>query len=89
MNLKKTLLAGMAAACLMTSQAAVAQTPPPGDPSTAPATWATMPVGAHIMIAGFIFVVTVSGLVLLDDDENEPSEGTTTTTTPSTSTTTT
>lgn len=89
MKMVKTLLAGVAAAMLATTPV-LAETPSAGTGGGQAATWASMPVGSYVMIGGFIFVVTASGLVLLDDEDNPiVTTPTTTTTTPTTTTTTT
>ncbi len=84
---KKLLLAGTAA-ILIASPGLAQNTPEPGA-ATGGETWATMPVGTHVMIGGFIFLVVAGGLVLVNDDDNHqtpapppaPPATTTTTTT--------
>lgn len=87
MKIIKTLMASAVAVALVASPVMAQETPAAGV-ATNGATWASMPIGAHVMIGGFIFVVTVSGLVLLDDDDNDSSSSPSTPAT-STSTTTT
>lgn len=87
MKMVKTLLAGVAAAMLVAAPV-LAQTPSAGGAAGKTATYASMPIGSYVMIGGFIFVVTASGLVLLDDEDN-PVVTTPPTTTTTTATTTT
>lgn len=85
MKTVKTLFASMALAALVATPVLAQESPSAGASGGKTATWASMPVGSYVMIGGFIFVVTASGLVLLDDDDNPVAP--TTTTTPATTTT--
>ncbi len=88
MKILKKLILASTAAILIASPALAQNTPEPGA-ATGGETWATMPVGSHVMIGGFIFLVVAGGLVLVNDDDNNqtpapppaPPATTTTTTT--------
>ena len=75
---------------IVTAPVIAQESPSAGTAGGKNATWATMPVGSHVMIGGIIFVITAAGLVLLDDEGNpvstSPPATTTTTTTTTTST---
>ena len=70
MNIKKSLLASVAAVMIAASPALAQSNEVLVPGNSGGATWASMPIGSHVMIGGFIFVVTAGGLVLLDDDDN-------------------
>ena len=83
----KTFTASLVAAMLVAAPVVAQESPsagPGGD-----ATWASMPVGSYVMIGGFIFLVTIGGLVLADDDDKAKTPTPTPTPTPSPTTTTT
>lgn len=87
MKLRRILLASVAATILASAPVLAQDEPAAG--TSGGGTFASMPIGSHVMFAGLIFVVTVGGLVLLDDDENEGSSPTPTPAPPPTTTTTT
>lgn len=82
MKIRSFLIASMTVIGLTTAPfAAVAEeetVPQAGEPASA--SWMSLPVGSYVMVGASIFVVTATGLVLLDDDDDVPPATSTTTT---------
>lgn len=88
-NVMKTLTASVVAAMLVAGPVVAQESPSAGPSGGDTATWASMPVGSYVMIGGFIFLVTITGLVLADDDDKAKTPTPTPTPSPTTTTTTT
>ncbi len=70
MKLRNLLMATVAAVALgAVPVGALAQETPQAGGSES-GFWAGLPIGSNVMIGGLIFVVTATGLVLLDDDDD-------------------
>ena len=89
MKIVNKVSAGLIAALLMAGSASAQDTPTAGGSGSDKGTYLGMPVGSHVLLGGFLFIVVVGGLVLADDDDKTVTPSPTPTPTPPPATTTT